>query len=111
MACTDCGDTETNTAVNRYVLGTKPRLKAYPRDEDDIIFIPSEMRLSVKAPSGVITTYSGGDFTYVPSGYLFVYYEPDTVGWYQYEVWVKDGNGLQDAATKGFEIYDLVYSD
>lgn len=104
-------DTSETTTESRYVLGTKPKIRTYPRDTQGIIFVPSEMRVSVKAPTGDITTYSGGDMTYVVSGYLFVIYSPETVGWYQYEVWVKDGNGLEDAYTRGFEIYDLVYPD
>lgn len=96
---------------NRYVLGTHPRLKVFPIDTEGIIFVPSEVRLSVKNPTGTIITYSGGDFTFVPSGYLYVIYAPETVGWYQYEAWVRDGNGLEDATTRGFEIYDLVYPD
>lgn len=95
---------------NRYVLGTKPKLKLTPVDTDGVSFVPTESRISVKAPTGVITTYSGADMTTV-SGYSYVIYSPETVGWYQYEGWVKDGNGLEDAATRGFEVYDLVYQD
>lgn len=98
---------------NRYVLGTSPRLKVIPKDEQGIFFVPTLSRLSVKHPSGTIYTWSGGDLT-LASGYLF-YILPtsvaDQTGWYQYESWVKDGNGLEDGATKGFEIYDLVHGD
>ncbi len=97
---------------NRYVLGTTPRLKVTPLDQDDLFFVPTRSRLSVKRPDGTIFTYSGGDMTVVPSGYLYkVFDQADRVGWYEYESWVEDGNGLQDAATNGFEIYDNVYPD
>ena len=95
---------------NRYVLGTKPRIKVVSKDTNGVIFVPSEIRLSVKNPVGVITTYSGAQMT-TASGYQYAIYDPTIVGWYQYESWVKDSNGLEDAATNGFEIYDLVYSD
>lgn len=103
-------DTTSETATKRYVLGSKPRLKVAGTDEDGVLFIPTESRLSIKEPSGTIITYSGGDM-FVASGYLFIYYNPPTTGWYQYEGWVKDGNGLEDANTRGFEVYDLVYLD
>jgi hypothetical protein len=96
--------------VNRYVLGTHPRIKVTTVDTAGTIFVPSELRLSVKSPDGTITTYSGGDMV-TASGYQYIIYSPQTTGWYQYESWVKDGNGLEDAATNGFEIYDLVYQD
>ena len=96
--------------TNRYVLGTHPRLKVTSVDTDGVTFVPSEIRLSVKNPTGTITTYSGADMT-TASGYMFVIYNPETTGWYQYEGWVKDGNGLEDVATRGFEVYDLVYED
>jgi hypothetical protein len=95
---------------NRYVLGTTPRIKVTPLDQDGIFFVPTETRLSVKAPDGAIYTYSGADLT-TASGYLYLIFHPTTVGWYEYESWVKDGNSLEDAATKGFEIYDNVYQD
>lgn len=95
--------------INRYVLGTHPKLKVTTTDIDGVTFIPSEMRLSVKAPTGTITTYSGADMT-VASGYLYIIYNPETTGWYEYEGWVKDGV-FEDASTRGFEIYDRVYAD
>ena len=101
--------TEEET-INRYVLGTEPLLKVITVDTNGVTFVPSEIRLSVKAPDGVITTYSGADM-FTASGYMYAYYLPELIGWYQYEAWVKDGNDRQAAATRGFEIYDLVYSD
>lgn len=95
---------------NRYVLGTTPRLKVTTKSEEGVIFVPTEARLSIKNPDGTITTYSGGDLT-TASGYLYLIYHPSEVGFYQYEGWVKDGNGLEDASTRGFEIYDMVYYD
>ena len=100
----------TNTRKpKRYVLGTHPKLKVTATDLDGVTFIPSEARLSVKAPTGTITTYSGADMT-TASGYLYIIYNPETTGWYEYEGWVKDGI-FEDAATRGFEIYDRVYAD
>lgn len=92
------------------MLGTKPKLKVSSTDTEGVTFVPSEIRLSIKNPDGTIVTYSGGDMT-TASGYMFVIYNPLTTGWYQYEGWVKDGNGLEDVATRGFEVYDLVYED
>lgn len=102
--------TRRDRDADRYVLGTHPRIKVTTTDTDGVTFVPSEIRLSIKSPDGTITTYSGADLT-TASGYQYIIYSPQTVGWYQYESWVKDANGLEDAATKGFEIYDLVYQD
>ena len=99
-----------NKQIKRYVLGSRPRLKLTPVDQEGIFFVPSESRISVKEPVGTITTYSGGDMT-LASGYLYVLYKPETKGYYEYEGWVKDSGGLEDAATKGFEVYDNVYYD
>lgn len=96
--------------INRYVLGSRPRLKITPVDQDGVFFVPSEIRLSVKEPTGSITTYSGGDLT-TASGYLYALYKPLTTGYYEYEGWVKDSGGLEDASTKGFEVYDNVHLD
>lgn len=103
-----CSDDEVQQEVNRYVLGSTPRLKVVTVDTNGTVFVPTEARLSVKDPEGTIYTYSGGDLT-TASGFMYYIFHPQIVGWYQYEGWVKDGNGLEDAATKGFEIYDLVY--
>lgn len=102
----------TSPAVaKRYVLGTTPRLKISPKDQDGIFFIPTLSRLSVKHPSGTIYTYSGGDLT-LASGFLYLVFPyANQTGWYEYESWVRDGNGIEDAQTKGFEIYDRVYPD
>lgn len=94
---------------NVYVLGGKPELIITPTDLEGNFFIPSETRLSIKQPDGVIITYSGGDLTIVPSGYMFIDYRPPTRGWYEYESWVKDGNGREDTARNGFEVIDTVY--
>lgn len=96
--------------VNRYVLGSKPRLKLTPVDTNGIFFVPSESRISVKEPVGTITTYSGIDMT-LASGYYYVIYTPLYKGLYAYEGWVRDSSGLEDASTKRFEVYDEVYYD
>lgn len=95
---------------NRYVLGSTPRLKLTTIDTNGITFVPTEARLDVKSPDGTIYTYSGGNMTSA-SGFLYVIFNPVLTGWYQYEGWVKDGNNLQDADTRGFEVYDLVHND
>lgn len=105
-----CAEDSTNSDVSRYVLGSTPRLKVITLDTEGEPFEPTEIRLSVKDPQGNIYTYSGAELT-MASGYQFYIFHPLYVGWYQYEGWVKDGNGLEDAATKGFEIYDSVYPD
>jgi hypothetical protein len=103
--------TEQQEIANRYVLGATPRLKVTTIDTEGEPFEPTELRLSVKHPTGDIYTWSGADLT-MASGYMYyIFRNADTVGWYQYESWVKDGNGLEDTATKGFEIYDSVYAD
>jgi hypothetical protein len=93
---------------NVYVLGGKPEIDLTFTDTDDEAFAPSESRLSIKQPDGVIVTYSGGDMT-LASGYMFVLYRPPTIGWYEYEGWGKDGNGREIASTNGFEVIDRVY--
>lgn len=99
----------TSTRPNRYVLGTHPRLKLSATDIDGVTFIPTEARLSIKNPTGTIVTYSGAELT-AASGYMYVIYNPETIGWYEYEGWVKDGD-FEDASTRGFEVYDNVYQD
>lgn len=95
---------------NVYVLGAHPELRIETTDISGDLIIPLESRLSVKAPDGTIVTYSGGDLTLsTTSGYLYLIYAPETIGWYEYEAWVKDGTGREDAATRGFEVIDRVY--
>ena len=94
---------------NVYVLGGKPELRLTTEDINGNPIIPLYSRLSVKAPDGTITTVSGEDMTVVTSGYIFYKYHPETVGWYEYEGWVKDANGNEDADTRGFEVIDRVY--
>lgn len=93
---------------NVYILGGKPELVVAPTDQDGVFFVPSEMRLSIKAPSGTITTVSGGELT-LASGYYVYDYKPATIGWYEYEGWVKDSGGREIAQTNGFEVTDRVY--
>lgn len=93
---------------NVYVLGGKPELVLTTVDENNNKIIPVAARLSVKAPDGTIATYSGGDMVEA-SGYLYYRYHPQMVGWYEYEGWVRDASGKEDADTKGFEIIDNVY--
>lgn len=97
---------------NVYILGGKPEIDLTTTDINGDPMIPVLSRLSIKQPDGQIITYSGGDFT-IASGYQFMYqyilYRPPTIGWYEYEGWVSDGAGREDAATRGFEVKDRVY--
>lgn len=94
--------------ANRYVLGGKPEISITPKDQDGVFFIPLLIRLSIKEPDGDIITVSGADLT-LASGYYFYRYHPETVGWYEYESWVRDPEGREITETKGFEVYDRVY--
>jgi hypothetical protein len=94
---------------NVYVLGGKPDLILTTEDINGNAIIPLEARLTVKDPSGDFLTVSGADMTAVTSGYLFYRYHPQEVGWYEYEGWVRDANGNEDASTRGFEVIDRVY--
>lgn len=93
---------------NVYVLGGAPELRLQFFDLNNLPMTPSESRLSIKAPSGVITTVSG-DNLIVGSGYLSYIYRPLVVGWYEYEGWGKDGTGREVAQTNGFDVIDRVY--
>lgn len=93
---------------NEYVLGGTIRVRAFPKDQNDEFFVPSESRISVKQPDGVIVTVSGGDLV-VASGYMYFRFKPPTIGWYEYESWVKDSAENEDAKTAGFEVIDRVY--
>jgi hypothetical protein len=92
---------------NVYVLGARPELRLAPVDEDGLFFAPTEMRMSIEQPDGVIVTYSGAELT-LASGYYYVMYRPPTIGWYEYEGWVKDSAGREIAQTHGFDVIDRV---
>ncbi len=77
------------TRPNRYVLGGVPEIDFVPKDQDGVFFVPGNIRLSIKAPTGDIFTVSGGDLT-VASGYFYYLYRPEIVGWYEYETWIAD---------------------
>lgn len=94
--------------AHRYVLGGNEEIYFTPRDQNGIFFVPSEMRISIEDPQGVIFTVSGGGIT-VASGELTYLYKPVLKGWTQYEVWVKDGTGREKVETSGFEVYDKVF--
>lgn len=97
------------TAANVYVLGGNNKLILRSIDQDGEYFIPTEMRLSVKQPDGDIITVSGGEMDFVSSGESYYLYRYPTIGWFEYEGWVKDGHGFEDTATNGFEVIDHVY--
>lgn len=97
---------------NTYILGGTVELDLTVYDTDNHPFIPNEARVSVKDPTGIITTYSGGisggDLVQA-SGFLYNLYRPFVIGWYEYESWAKDGTGRETTATNGFEVTDRVY--
>lgn len=96
------------TKPSRYVLGGNIELIITTVDIDGNDFIPAEARLSIKEPSGIVVTISGGDMNIVVSGYMSYLYRPPTRGWFEYESWVKDGD-REDTDTNGFDVYDRVY--
>ncbi len=102
------------TKPNTYVLGGTIELDLTVYDTNNHPFIPNEGRITVKDPTGVMTTYSGGVTNTSPdlitaSGYLYTLYRPPVIGWYEYESWAKDGTGREPTTTNGFEIIDRVY--
>lgn len=98
------------TKPNQYVLGGNQEIFFVPKDQDGAFFVPaaSDIRLTIKEPTGTLWTVSGGDI-YLASGYLGYIYHPQTIGWYQYEIWVKDPNGREKVETNGYDVYDKVY--
>lgn len=94
---------------NVYVLGGKPEIILTPLDLEGVFFVPTQSRLSIKEPDGTVITVSGGDFTIVGSGYLSYIFHPTQVGWYEYEGWVKDGNGREDTDTHGFDVTQAIF--
>lgn len=102
------GDNVNAYNPNVYVLGAKPEIYFEVVGIAGNKITPIESRISIREPSGTVVTVSGDDL-FVGSGYLSLWYMPETIGWYQYEVWVKDGDGREDAATRGFEVIDEVY--
>lgn len=93
---------------NVYVLGGTPELILETIDRDGNAFQPTQARISVKDPTGLITVYSGGDM--IPSsGYYSVYYRPPVIGWYEYEGWARDNASHEQAQTNGFEVVDRLY--
>lgn len=93
---------------NTYVLGSVPEIDLTTKNLDGTIMVPVESRVSFKQPNGTIVTYSGGAMT-AASGYQYVLYRPPTIGWYEYEGWVKDSSGREIVKTNGFEVIDRVY--
>jgi len=102
--------TDSNFNPSVYVLGGKPELKLTFENASGYPFTPTEVRLSIKAPDGVITTASGnGDLTVSASGIYTYLYKPNIIGWYEYEGWGKDSSGREIADTSGFEVVDRLY--
>ena len=103
----------THTAINFnpnvYVLGGKPEIQIVFKGASNQAIVPSEVRLSIKEPSGTIITISGGGLSTVASGVFTYLYRPPTIGWYEYESWGKDLSGREVADTSGFEIIDRLY--
>ncbi len=65
---------------NVYILGGKPEIDIITKDNNGVVFIPTEARLSIKDPTGVITTISGGDWV-TASGYQYYLCQPTVIGW------------------------------
>jgi len=101
--------TDSSFSPNVYVLGGTPELKLEFENTSGVNFTPVDVRLSVKAPDGVITTVSGADMTITTSGIYTYLYHPSGVGWYEYEGWGKDSSDHQIAETSGFEVVDRLY--
>lgn len=99
------------TKPNVYVLGGTPEPYGIFTDKNGVGITPVEMRISVKQPDGVIYTVSGADLIAdtTTSGMFYTVYRPLTRGWYEYEVWGKDGNDREIVQTNGFEVGDRVY--
>lgn len=93
------------STIGVYVLGGTPELLITPKDLDGVFFEPTEFRLSVKNPDGTVFTASGYDLT-LGAGYYSLIYHPQLVGGYEYEGWVKDGNGREVVENSTFEIVD-----
>lgn len=96
------------------MLGGNVELDLTVYDTDDHPFIPNEARMSIKDPTGLITTISGGISNPTGdliqgSGYLYYLYRPPVIGWTEYESWAKDGTGRETTNTNGFETVDRVY--
>ncbi len=101
--------TDNSFNPNVYVLGGTPELKMEFDNAAGYPFTPVEVRLSVKAPNGVITTVSGADLTVTASGIYTYLYHPDAIGWYEYEGWGRDSTDREIADTSGFEVIDRLY--
>jgi len=104
--------THTDATFNPsvYVLGGKPELKLTFENTSGFPFTPTEVRLSIKAPDGDITTVSGAEMNITTISGVYTYlYKPDTIGWYEYEGWGKDSSGREIADTSGFEVIDRLY--
>jgi hypothetical protein len=98
---------EIMTKPNVYILGAKPQIVIEPRDEDGLFFVPSASRLSIEKPDGTLFTVSGADLTQGADDLTYLY-QPQTVGYYRYETWIKDSTGREDTAHHGFYVVDRV---
>lgn len=94
---------------NTYHLGSTPEIILAFEDVEDEEFLPVNVRLSIQAPDGSITTVSGGDLTTtsVSGAYTYIY-RPTMAGWYEYEGWGKDGTGREIVKSHGFEVSDIL---
>jgi hypothetical protein len=94
---------------SKYTLGGTIEIDLTTYDTNNIVFIPSESRLSVKDPVGAILTVSGDAFTATSGSMQFYIYRPPYTGWYEYEIWVKDNSGREVVKSRGFDVVDRVY--
>jgi hypothetical protein len=97
--------------TNTWVLGATPEIDLRVYDREDHTIDPVEVRLSIETPTGEVLTFSGMDLQ-TASGYLYYIYHPTVRGWYSYEVWAKDVNGVEGTSdvcdANGFEIVDII---
>jgi hypothetical protein len=90
-----------------YTLGSRPEIILAVTDDEGLVVLPTLARLSVEEPDGTVFTVSGGVMT-SNGTYLSYVYDPQQVGWYEYEGWVRDSAGRESASQNGFTVIDRV---
>lgn len=92
-----------------YELGSSPELILAFTDTNDDSFFPSEVRLTIEQPDGVLFTVSGADLDVTTiSGSMTYVYTPTMAGWYSVEGWGKDGADRQITKAHGFEVSNII---
>lgn len=93
----------------KYNLGGTVEIDLTAYDTSNIVFIPTETRLSIKEPTGNIVTVSGTALITTSGNMQFYIYRPPFTGWFAYECWVKDNSGREVVKSSGFEVVDVVF--